>query len=86
MLLNASLLSHKRKVITCSVLFYLKPSVEASSSISPRVFGANCVSLCQLMKISVTVEEQTCKQPLDISWKVKSKDLIPSPNVRRMGQ
>lgn len=83
---NASLLSRKRKVITRSMLLYLKPSVGASGSILPRFFGAGCARLCQLMKISVTVEEQTCKQPLDISWKVKSKDLIPSPNGRRMGQ
>lgn len=47
-------LSHKRKVIICLALLYLKPSVEASGRALPGVLGTNCAWLCRLMKISVT--------------------------------
>lgn len=30
-------------------------------------------------------DEETWKPPLNISWKVRSKDLIPFLEVRRMG-
>lgn len=83
--LRCLFLSHKRRVIIYLASSYLNPSVEASHS---ALWGAGieqCLTTSAPRDRYTCLNEQTCEQPLDFSWRVRSRDLVPFLKVRRMG-
>jgi len=64
---------------------YLNPSMEASHSALLGPGTKWCLPMSAHRDGCTCLNEQTCTQLLDISWKVRSRDLVPFLKVRRMG-